>query len=78
MRTFAEWVKSRKPGPVVPQCDLIVRIVRKSGMAGIDRGSIGSQIDLPRELVDEVLKQLLSYGQLSLTMERGRRVYRAR
>ena len=73
MRTFAEWVESRKPGPVVPQCDLVLRIIRDAGKNGIDRGSIGSQIDLPKELLDDLLA---TFSGITVTLERGQRIYR--
>ncbi len=74
MERFLEWVKSRKPGPIVPQCDMVLRVIRQAGPAGIDRGSIGAAIDLPKELLDQLLAAL---GGITVKAERGTQVYRA-
>ena len=77
METFLEWVKSKKPGPTVPKCDQVLRVVRAAGRNGIDRGSIGSLIALPKPLLDELLAALVGFNQATVTVERDRHVYRA-
>lgn len=76
MRTFGEWVKSREPGPTVPKCDQVLRVIRAAGKHGIDRGSIGSLIDLPKELLDSLLAALVGFNQVAVTVEKDRHVYR--
>lgn len=61
----------------MPKCDQVLQIIQKAGRGGIDRGSIGTLIDLPKELLDDLLAALVRFNQVAVTVERGRHVYRA-
>ena len=80
MRTFWEYLnhhQPRKRGPVIPQADLVLRLIQQSGAEGISRGRLGSLVKLERETVEKLLDALERCGQ-SIVFRRGEVVmYRA-
>jgi len=55
---------------------MVFRLILQSGQRGIDLGSIGSKIDLPRHLLDSVIQALVDFGKVAVSMEAGKRIYR--
>ena len=80
MLTFWEWhhYADKKPAPIVPQADRAMHLIQQSGRRGISRGELGAAIDLERHSLDDLLQALAASGQVLVSLEGQRRVYRAR
>ena len=75
--TFAGWLREHESRPVrVPEATRLVQLVAAAGPAGVSRGHLGGAIDLPLEVVDELLDALVRAGQLRRATEGGLDVYR--
>jgi len=75
--TFAGWLRGRESRPVrVPEATRLVHLIAAAGPAGVSRGQLGGAIDLPREVVDQLLDPLVRAGQLRRATEGGLEVYR--
>lgn len=73
--SFTSWLETQTQ--IRPQSDRIIPLIAQAGATGMNRGQIGSVIDLDRDTLDQVLAGLVGFGQLTLTFENGLRVYRA-
>lgn len=77
METFREWVKSREPGPVMPQADRVWQQIRDAGRRrGISRCQLGAAIDLEPETLDSVIQALVDFGRVVVSMQGDERIYR--
>jgi hypothetical protein len=75
--TFAGWLREHESWPVrVPEATRLVQLVAAAGSAGVTRGQLGGAIDLPREVLDQLLDALVQAGQLRRAAEGGLDVYR--
>ena len=75
--TFAGWLRGHESKPVrVPEATRLVHLIAAAGPAGVSRGQLGGAIDLPREVVDQLLDALVRAGQLRRATEGGVEVYR--
>jgi hypothetical protein len=75
--TFAGWLREHGSRPVqVPEATRLVHLIAAAGPAGVSRGQLGGTIDLPREVLDELLDALVRAGQLRWATEGGLEVYR--
>ena len=82
MLSFYKWLEfhytDKKRGPTISKADMPLRIIQQAGRKGIDRGSIGAHVELPRELLDQLLQALVSTGQATVAREAGMQIYRPR
>ena len=74
--TLTTWLENRN-GTAVPESERIIPLIGQAGATGMNRGQIGSVIKLDRDTLDQVLAGLVGFGQLTLTIENGLRVFRA-
>ena len=66
MTTFKIWLERRKPGPLVPESDKIVRFIQQAGQRGITRADLyGAKLD--RHLIDDLVINLSQLGMISVT-----------
>jgi len=75
MKTFQSWLEQRRPPPVISEVDRLVALILAAGTAGISRADL-SGIDLPREVIDELLASLLRLGMIRATGSGQSSVYR--
>jgi hypothetical protein len=65
MLTFWEYLghhAERRPGPLVPQAQLVANLIRDSGRQGISRGKLGSKVDLEPKVLNDLLDGLVRSG----------------
>ncbi|MGO8751957.1 MAG: hypothetical protein ACLQNE_38935 [Thermoguttaceae bacterium] len=60
----------------LPAHQRLMLLLGWAGRLGMHRGEIGTLVDLPAETLDGLLDALVRSGELSLSVERGFRVYR--
>jgi DNA-binding IclR family transcriptional regulator len=60
----------------LPAHQRLMLLLGWAGRLGMHRGEIGSMVDLPADTLDGLLDALVRSGELSLTNERGYRIYR--
>jgi hypothetical protein len=79
MRTFLEWHhhKTKPPGPVMPQADRVLHLIQDAGRRGVSYGGLAAAIKLEKDTLDSVIAALVSFNQVSVSMENGQRIYRA-
>lgn len=73
---FQSWLLKRQK--ILPQSDRLVLLIRQAGPAGIPEGQLRSQVDLPKQLVDDLLAALVSAGQVGVVVRDGKRWHFAR
>ena len=78
MLHFPDWLLKRDWALMksVPDHQKVMLLLGWAGRLGMHRGEIGSLVDLPAETLDGLLYALVRSGEVSLTNERGYRVYR--
>ena len=74
MDTFWKWIAKDSP---LTEVDRLLALIRQSGRQGITRGSLGGNIRLEKETLDQLLAALIGARQITATREQGRTVYRA-
>jgi hypothetical protein len=62
----------------MPEASRVSELIRQSGNQGISRGRLGSLVRLERKTLDDLLAAMTGASQISVTMENGLRIYRAR
>lgn len=75
MLSFWEWIDRDSP---LSQADRVLVLIRQAGPQGISRGSLGGQIKLEKETLDQLLAALIGFHQILATRERGLITYRTR
>ncbi len=77
MRTlsFAEWLKNRPEE--VPDATTLALVIARSGVAGVSRDGLEKVVRISSDALDELLRALLSAGQVVVVQVNGQRVYRA-
>jgi hypothetical protein len=61
---FTTWLLHKKD--LVPPPDWLVLLIRAAGANGITEGELRSAVDSPKKLVDDLLRALISAGQVSV------------
>jgi hypothetical protein len=74
--TFHSWLHKRLS--IMPDADKISELIRLAGPNGIEEGQLRSAVELPKELVDNLLAALVSAAQATVVLRDGKRVYFAR
>jgi len=72
--SFREWEQARR---LQPQADMILPMIAASGVYGMNRKQLGHAVDLDRDVLDQVLAGLVSFGLLTVTTGLGGPVYRS-
>ena len=76
MRTFFEWIDRDSP---LGETDKVLVLIRQAGHPqGITRGSLGRQIKLKKETLDQLLTALIGFHQIVASRENGLITYRTR
>jgi len=77
MRTFsfAEWLKNRPEE--VPDATTIALVIAKSGAAGVSRDGLEKVARISPDALDELLRALVSAGQVTLLKVNGQIVFKA-
>ena len=75
MGTFWEFIHKDSP---LPQADRVLVLIKQAGPQGITRGSIGANIKLEKETLDQLLNALIGFGQIVASREGGLVTYRVR
>ena len=73
MLTFWEFIHRDSP---LPESEKVLVLIRQAGPQGIDRGSIGANIKLEKETLDQLLDALIGFGQIVATRKDGLITYR--
>jgi hypothetical protein len=71
--SFRAWEQTRR---LQPQAEMIVPMIKASGVYGMNRRQIGLAVDLDRDVLDRLLGGLVSFGLLNVTTGPGGPVYR--
>jgi hypothetical protein len=71
--TFNAWLHSRTKS--MPEADKILFLVQSAGQNGISEPELRSAVDLPRDLMDELLNSLVSSRQVGIGMTDGKRIF---
>lgn len=66
--SFLSWVsrKENRPDRYISQSDKIVPLLQQAGPAGMTRRQLSSAVDLPPDLLDQLLSALIGTGLVSL------------
>ena len=76
MLTFHDWLQlgevPKKPSPA----NSLVPTIAAAGPKGMSRAEIGQRIDLPRQVLDELLARLADVGQLWWRQEKDDTIWR--
>ena len=72
---FAEWLEHRPEE--VPDATPIALTIAKSGAAGVSREGLERVVRISPDALDELLRALMSAGQVVVLKVHGQRVYRA-
>ena len=75
MRTFFAWIDRDSP---LSETQKVLVLIRQAGAQGITRGSLGGQIKLEKETLDQLLDSLIGFNQIVARREAGLITYRAR
>ena len=77
MRTFsfAEWLKNRPEE--VPDATTIALVIAKSGAAGVSRDGLEKVVRISSDALDELLRALMTTGQVRMLKVNGQMVFRA-
>lgn len=75
MKTFTQWLEHRRPAPLVPEVDRLLRLILQAGTSGISRADLSS-IALPSDVVDELLSSLVGLRVIRATGSGQSAVYR--
>jgi len=67
-----EWKKPIKP----PEDNKVIAMIVQSGPRGVSRSELGSAIDLPSKVLDEMLEMLARNGWVTVTWDGENHVYR--
>ena len=70
---FNHWLQQRLPAP-----DKITALIQQAGSEGIPENQLRSQVDLPYELVSQLLAALIGARMVGVVVRGGKRVYFAR
>lgn len=70
---FTTWLLRKQN--LLSQPDRLVALIRAAGANGIAEGELRSQVDLPMELVNDLLRALVSAGQVGVAERGGKRFY---
>ena len=73
---FTNWLHKRLNG--LPDADKLVQLIQAAGASGIPEGELRSAVDLPRQLVDNLLQALVGSRQVGVINRGGKRVYFSR
>ena len=73
--TFESWLHSRMKS--MPEADKVLFLVQSAGRNGIAEPQLRSAVDLPRKLMDELLKSLVSSRHVAVVVRDGKRVFSA-
>lgn len=71
--SFAAWEQTRR---LQPQADVILPMIKASGVYGLTRQQLGHALDLDRDVLDQLLAGLVSFGLLTVATGPGGPVYR--
>ena len=71
--SFRVWEQNRR---LQPQADVIVPMTKASGLYGMSRRQLGRALDLDRDVLDQLLAGLVSFGLLTVTTGPGGPIYR--
>jgi hypothetical protein len=69
---YRTWLKQRE---LMPKPDRVCLLIQAAGSVGVEEGALRSQAGLPKDLMDELLRALVSAGMAHLRMVNGKRVY---
>ena len=73
--SFHEWLEHR---PVeVPDATTLALMIAKSGAAGVSRDGLERVVRISPDTLDELLRALVSAGQVVVVKVNGQRVFRA-
>jgi hypothetical protein len=73
--SFTSWQKRRQH--LAPEAEKILPLVVGAGTAGMTRKQLGNVIELDREVLDELLAEMVQIGLLTVMWRDGMPVYRA-
>ena len=81
MRTFIQWLEwhhyaTKKTPVILPQCTQAWLLIRDAGQKGISYGKLAANIGLKAETLQAVIRSLVDFGMVAVSMERGHRIYR--
>ncbi len=74
MQSFHEWLGNRDGD--VPAAERLATLVARSG-AGVSRDDLARTLRLPPRILDDLLRALVTTGQVTMLKTGGRTVYRA-
>jgi hypothetical protein len=74
MHSFRDWLKSDQEAPAAER---LATVIGSAGATGISRGRIEKAVSLPSETLDDLLKALVTGGQVVMLRVNGELVYRA-
>jgi DNA-binding IclR family transcriptional regulator len=74
MPTFREWLKSSQEAPAAEKLALVVA---RCGAAGISLDGLSRALGLPPESFRDILRALVTAGQVEVVKVNGELVYRA-
>lgn len=70
--SFRAWEQTRR---LQPQADVILPMIKASGLYGMSRRQLGHALDLDRDVLDELLAGLVGVGLLMLSRDARGPVY---
>jgi hypothetical protein len=70
---FSHWLKKNQRN--LPPADKIQAFIFDAGLAGVSDRRLRSMIDLPRELFDQLLRTLVTSGQIRAVNRNGDLMY---
>jgi len=73
--SFRIWEQTRR---LQPQADTILPMIAAAGVYGMSRKQLGHALALDREVLDQLLDGLVSFGLLTVATGPGGPVYRCR
>jgi hypothetical protein len=68
--SFTTWLLKRSSP--VPEADRLVQLIQRAGRPGIEEGPLRAAVDLPKAVVDDLLRALVAAGTVGV-VESGRR-----
>ena len=73
--SFLAWLEHRFPEP--SQAESLALAIARAGAAGVSSEDLGKAVGVPSETLADILKALVTAGQVEVLRVDGRLVYRA-